>query len=438
MTTDRPNVVVILADDAGVGDFGRDDASPVPTPNVDAVAADGVRFDTAYAPGAVCTPTRYGLLTGRHHFRTDHAGTGVVFDYTRPILGDEPTIQRVLGRHGYRTYCAGKWHLGIDWTERPVATTGRFRNEAIAFAEPFDGPTAQGFDRFYGIRASLDMPPYCFLENGHVVGHPTEEKETYHAQQRPGPAAPTWDDRAVDRRIVERAVSYLAEAASRDEPFFLYLPTSAPHRPCLPPSVVDGRSDAGDRGDMVALFDRVVGLVDEQLAALGCRDETLLVVASDHGPRPGATEHDPTSGLRGQKATLYEGGIRVPLVVRWPAAVDPATVSTPVSLLDLAPTLGDILGLPALTRAEGRSVAPALRGDRLAADRPVVSEDGGGRLAVRLGRWKYVQPAPHPGGSGGELYDLVADPAETTTRVADEPATAARLRRVLRGYVTGE
>ena len=381
----------------------------------------------AYAPGNVCTQTRYGVLTGRYHFRTDRRGEGVIFDYTDPIIGTKPTIQDTLSSLGYQTYCSGKWHLGIDWTEQGGGS-GQFRNEAIDFGAPFAGPTAQGFDQYYGIRASLDHPPYCFLEDRHVVGYPLEEKDTYYTQQRPGPASSTWDDRQVDRRLTNQALSYVTEAAQSEDPFFLYFPTSAPHRPCLPPPQVQGQSGVGDRGDMIVQFDQTVGQIDQRLAALGVRDETIFIVASDHGPRPAVKEtgHDPTYGLRGQKATLYEGGIRVPLIVRWPNNTTTDQVNTPVSLIDIFPTISDIVGRSVDT-LDGQSFTSLLEGEEHS-PRLIVSEDGSGQRALRKGDWKYIEATDD---RGAQLYNLRDDPVESENRVETDASTAEVLNTTL-------
>lgn len=424
----NPNIVLILADDAGVGDIGSySQDSQIPTPNIDSIAQSGVQFTQAYAPGNVCTQTRYGLLTGRYHFRTDRQGEGVVFDYTDPIIGDEPTIQRVLSDHSYRTYCSGKWHLGIDWMEQGTGS-GRFRNEVINFNAPFAGPTAQGFDRYYGIRASLDHPPYCFLEDGHVVGYPTGKKSTYYAQQRPGPESGTWDDRQVDLHFTSRALSYVTEAVQSGDPFFLYLPTSAPHRPCLPSPQIQGRSGIGDRGDMMTQFDWTVGQVDQQLKALDVRDETIFIVASDHGPNSATEEngHNPTNGLRGQKATLYEGGIRVPLIVRWPGYTTIDRVDTPVSLIDIFPTIGDLVDID-VDSLDGESFTPLLKGQEHSPG-PIVSEDGNGQRAVREGKWKYIEAADE---TDAQLYNLRDDPAESENRVETDASVAESLKLTL-------
>jgi arylsulfatase A len=424
----NPNIVVILADDAGVGDIGcYNQDSQIPTPNIDSIAQSGVQFTQAYAPGNVCTQTRYGLLTGRYHFRTDRRGDGVVFDYTDPIIGDEPTIQRVLSDYGYRTYCSGKWHLGIDWTEQGTGS-GQFRTENIDFDAPFAGPTTQGFDRYYGIRASLDHPPYCLLEDRHVVGYPTGEKDTYYTQQRPGPESGTWDDRRVDLDFTSRALSYITEAVHSGDPFFLYLPTSAPHRPCLPSPQMQGRSGIGDRGDMVTQFDWTVGQIDQQLAALGVRDETILIVASDHGPKPATEEnnHNPTNGLRGQKATLYEGGIRVPLIVRWSGHAVIDQVDTPVSLIDIFPTIGDLVEI-SVDDLDGRPFTPLLEGQEHS-PRPILSEDGNGQRALREGEWKYIEATDE---MDARLYNLRDDPTESENRAATNTSTAESLETAL-------
>lgn len=429
--SETPNVVIILADDAGTGDLKcYSQSCQIPTPNIDSIAQSGVQFTQAYAPGNVCTQTRYGLLTGRHHFRTDRRGEGVVFDYTDPIMGEEPTIQNELGSIGYRTYCSGKWHLGIDWTEQGKGS-GQFRNAAINFGDPFRGPTAQGFDHYYGIRASLDHPPYCFLNDGHVVGYPNSEKDTYFNQQRPGPASNTWDDRQVDRQFTRRAVSYITEAVHSGDDFFLYVPTSAPHRPCLPSPQIKGQSGIGNRGDMVVQFDWTVGQIERQLEALGVLDETILIVASDHGPRPAAkdTGHDPTNGLRGQKATLYEGGIRVPLIVSWPGHTATDRVDTPVSLIDIFPTICNIVGKK-VDNLDGISFLKLLNGQEYTS-RAIISEDGNGQRAIRVGDWKYIEPTDD---TDAQLYNLHRDPGESKNKIATYSSMADSLRKELHDF----
>lgn len=417
----KPNVIVVMADDAGIGDMEiYNEESKIPTPNINSIGKDGHMFLKSYSPGSVCTQTRYGLLTGKYHFRTSYRGKGVVFDYSEPLINENDGIQRHLKREGYRTYCAGKWHLGMNWAEeKSQESEGQFRNEIINFNEEIGDPSEQGFDKYYGIRASHDMPPYCFIENGHVVGRPTSDKETYYNQQREGPESPVWNDYDVGKRITQKALSYITEASQSDEPFFLYVPTSSPHRPCLPPSFIEGRSDAGRRGDMVSQFDWTVGAIREQLSSLGIEDETLLIATSDHGPKfRDDTNHDPVNGLRGGKATLFEGGIRVPLVIDPPRGVKfDNWVDEPVSLIDVAPTVLDLINVD----YDSNDFDGVSWIGTTPEKRPLVYEDGGGNLAIKYGKWKYIRSSHTE-----MLYDIEDDPKEETdlsdhkTRVQNE------------------
>lgn len=402
-----------MADDAGFGDFkpyNKD--TVVETPNFNKISDEGSTFNKAYSPGTVCTQTRYALLTGRFHFRTEQRGTGVVFDYTDPIIGSEPTIQRELSNQGYETYCSGKWHLGIDWEETGKDGDGMFRNESIDFSSEFNGPTETGFDSYYGIRGSLDMPPYCFLQDGHIVGYPSNEKEKYYNQQREGPESDMWDDFQVGKRITSKALSFISEGANNSDPFFLYVPTSAPHRPCLPPDYIKTNDNGSDREDMVTHFDWTIGCIDEQLRSFGIADDTILIITSDHGPKPSEEDisHDPTNGLRGRKGSLYEGGFRVPLIMRYPSENYDEEISNPVSLIDIYPTICDILGISKPQGLDGRSFYNLLQGEETDSPRKVISEDGGGRIAIQESGWKYIQSTDN---KKEELYNIDEDIKET-------------------------
>lgn len=424
-----------MADDAGFGDFKPyNNDTVVSTPNFNRISEQGVLFNKAYSPGTVCTQTRYGLLTGRYHFRTGQRGTGVIFDYTNPIIGDEPTIQSKLVNQGYRTYCSGKWHLGIDWKEKDdleETSDGMFRNESIDFSSDFNGPTDKGFDRFYGIRGSLDMPPYCFLEDGHIVGHPIEEKENYYNQQRKGPESRTWDDFQVGKRITSKALSYISQGANSESPFFLYVPTSSPHRPCLPPDYINTNSNGSKREDMVTHFDWTIGCIDEQLSQFGINDNTILIVTSDHGPNPSEKNipHDPTNGLRGDKGSLYQGGFRIPLVLRYPNANYKNEISDPVNSVDIYPTICDILNINKPDGIDGQSFYNLLKGEKNNKPRHIITEDGGGRIAVQESGWKYIQPDKED--KKGELYNISEDFKETEDLVDQKKDKLHRLTNII-------
>lgn len=475
--TNRPNVVVVIADDTGWGDLGCYGSTAIPTPNMDAVAAAGVRLTDCHGSGAVCTPSRYGLLTGRYNWRSPLKNFVLMGHGPAIIEPDRPTLASVLRSAGYATGAFGKWHLGLGWRHRDGSVRDAFAPGAslhddvdtdfgsdIDYAQPFvGGPTDLGFDRFFGISGSLDMPPYCFLDQDRTLGLPRRRKERFFAEQRPGFEVDGWDEEQVDVRFVEEAVRWIGQQ-SPDRPFLTYLATSVPHRPCLPPDFVRGRSAAGARGDAVCLMDWAVGQLDEALDAIGVRDDTLFIVTSDHGALTyftddvGPAAHAPNGPWRGQKGDIWEGGHRIPFVARWPGHIPPGTVrADPVATIDVLPTVARAAGadLPDGAAEDGRDVLDVLC-DRAPADvdRPLVHHSLAGRFALRRGRWKAIF-ADGPGGgfseptiaslfdSGtgrahdapswdanrpiGQLYDLVADPGETDDRWSSERDVVASM-----------
>jgi arylsulfatase A-like enzyme len=316
------------------------------------------------------------------------------------------------------------------------------------------GPTHLGFDYFFGIAGSLDMPPYAFIENDRTVGIPDVPKDVYNPQQKEGFMTPGWTDEAVDSTFAEKAVAFIEQNA--DGPFFLYMTPSAPHRPCMPPDFAKGKSQAGPRGDMVWVVDWMVGQVVEALDRLGIADDTLIVVTSDNGAQPYDVDHKyydhkSCGDLRGYKADIWEGGHREPFIVRWPSRVEAGAVSDePVCLADLMATCADILGvdLPENGAEDSVSFLPALLGE--AAETPlreaIIHHSADGMFGVRQGKWKlaiglgsggFTQPRreePEPGGPLGQLYDLEADPAETTNLWKQRPEILERFTRLLDDY----
>jgi arylsulfatase A len=468
-----PDVVIVIADDTGWGDLGCYGSTAIPTPNMDAVAADGVRLTDCHGSGAVCTPSRYGLLTGRYNWRSPLKNFVLMGHGPSIIEPDRPTLASVLRSAGYRTGAFGKWHLGLGWRHKDGTVRDGFAPGAplhdsvevdlgadIDYTAPFiGGPTDLGFDRFFGIAGSLDMPPYCFLDQDRTRGVPHRRKSRFFAEQRPGFEVPDWDEEQVDVRFVDEAVRWIT-AQPAEQPLLTYLATSVPHRPCLPPQFVRGRSSAGARGDAVCLMDWAVGRIDAAITATGRRDNTLFIVTSDHGALTyftddvGPAEHRPNGPWRGQKGDIWEGGHRIPFVARWPGRIPAGTVrADPVCTTDVLPTVAAAAGVPVPAGAadDGRDILPVLRDAAPADDeRPVVHHSLGGSFALRRGRWKAIF-APGPGGgfseptiaalfdSGtgrahrslpwdaehpdGQLYDLAADPGETDNRWSQEPAT---------------
>ncbi len=463
---DRPNVVVILTDDQGYGDVGvYNPASRIPTPHIDQLAREGLRFTDAHTSSSVCTPTRYGLLTGRYSWRT-RLKKGVLWGNGDSLI--EPgrtTLASLLRARGYYTAAVGKWHLGMHWAARPGATADRETTQGptdwIDYTAPATGgPLAAGFDEYFGIPASLDMRDYVYVEGERVVEAPTSTipgiPQGVPGFHRPGAAAPSFKPEEVLGRFTQRAVDVIERRSQTGQPFFLYLPLAAPHTPMLPTGDFVGRTALGPYGDFVAQTDAAVGTVLRALARAGVADRTLVIFASDNGPAPAGgiadlltLGHDAAGGWRGTKHTLYEGGTRVPFVVRWPGVVAPGGVThRTIITTDVLRTLAEIVAAPLADDAGEDSVSflPVLRQPRH--DGPlheaIVMQSDGGAFAIRQGRWKLLL-APGTGRSAEttpasaavpsvQLYDLDADPRETTNLEARHQDVVRSLQALLDEY----
>jgi len=475
----RPNVVLVLADDLGWGDLscygGR-----IPTPHIDRLAAEGVRLTDCHSASAVCTPSRYALMTGRYAWRGPLKSFVLMGHGPALIERSRMTLASLLRDAGYATGAFGKWHLGLGWRHRDGTVRDAFAagsvlhddvetdyGRTIDYTQPFiGGPLELGFDRFFGIAGSLDMPPYCFLSDDRTFGVPDREKTEYLTEQRPGLTVEGFREDEVDVRFVEEAMRWISGVGA-GQPLFCYLAMAAPHRPCVPPTFVRGRSGLGQRADMVMLVDWAVGKVRSALAERGELDDTLFIVTSDNGAPTiftddgDVTVHPPNGPWRGQKGDLWDGGHREPFVARWPGSI-PAGLERDelVCLTDILPTVAAAVGVAIGDEAadDGRDVLGVLSGGDSAgsatADRAVVHHSLAGRFALRFSGWKAIF-ADGPGGgfsepsirqlftSGegtahpvppwdadhplGQLYDIVDDPAETTNLWSDHPAVAARL-----------
>jgi arylsulfatase A-like enzyme len=469
-----PNIVLILADDLGYGDPGcYNDASRIPTPHIDRLAEQGMRFTDAHTPSSVCTPTRYGLLTGRFCWRTP-LKRSVLWPWDPPLIeSDRLTLPAMLQAQGYATACVGKWHLGWDW---PIDESGYISDEfsghtlpravreafgsRIDFTRPTrGGPTDRGFDAYFGDDVP-NFPPYCFIENDRTVGVPSVPKPKSmfgHA----GPALAGWDLSVVLPTLAQRAAAAI-ETWGSDEarrPFFLYVPLTAPHTPIAPSPHFAGASQAGAYGDFVHQVDWTVGQVTAALERTGLAGSTLLIFTSDNGSpqRDGtgmsgptgsvkAFGHDPSRPWRGMKSDAWEAGHRVPFIARWPGRIAASSTSDePIILTDLMRTIATIVGhdLPADAAEDSVDILPALEGADLAA--PIhdvlVHHSGNGVFAIREGRWKliagrgsggFTRYAPPADAPEGQLYDLVLDPAETRNVYAEHPDVVSRLSKRLR------
>ena len=461
-SADAPNVVLILADDMGYGDVrSLNPGSVLPTPNLDRLAAEGMRFTDAHTPSSVCTPTRYGLLTGRYAWRGS-LKRGVLDGYGEPLIEPgRPTLGSLLKSHGYHTAAVGKWHLGLGFAR------GADR-EDIDFSRGLsDGPHTRGFEFSFVIPASLDFPPYVYIRNGQITRFTAlQSAQDFPAFLRHGPVGADlhFEDSLDD--LLGEAVGYLHTRGGRDEPFLLYFPLTAPHKPVLPARRFVGSTTLGPYGDFIVQVDWTVGQVLKTLDALGLAEDTLVLYTSDNGSYmyreedPDAADHviDPTvqayrpahhsanAHWRGTKADIWEAGHRVPFFARWPGVVSPGSRSeATVCLTDVFATLAEIVGVPLPQDAAEDSISllPLLRGEEEGFHRtPVIHHSVSGMFAIRDGKWKLVagngsggreEPKGEPFGRPYQLYDLEADPSETRDLLDEHPDDARRLEAALEG-----
>ncbi len=461
---EKPNIVFIMADDLGIGDLGcYNDQSKIPTPNMDALARAGMRFNDAHSPSSVCTPTRYGVLTGRYAWRT-RLKNGVCWGYSKSLISSgRETVASILKAEGYNTACVGKWHLGfqhadVEAEDFPPASSilPEDHPHAVDYFKPLSpGPNDFGFDYFFGIPASLDMDPYVFVENDKPLQLPTATvAKSAHRRQngggfwRGGKVSPDFKHIDVLPRTAEKAVEWLS-AQNGDKPFFLYFPLSAPHTPWLPTDQHRGKARAGYYGDFVHQCDAVVGQVMAALEEIGQVENTLLIVTSDNGSHwvPGDIpkyNHRANLHYRGQKADIWEGGHRVPFVVRWPAAVKAGTQSNQtICLTDLLSTAAELAGAKVAADAgeDSFSFTAALQGKSKGSVRQsIVHHSLNGTFAVRIGDWKLIEGnlgsggfsaprvvKPEDGKPAGQLYNLKEDASETNNLWDEHPQIVERL-----------
>jgi len=433
----RPNVVLIMADDMGFGDLGSYNPNAgVPTPHMDAITSEGMRFTNAHSPSAVCTPTRYGLLTGRYAWRLPILESGVTEGYSPLVIDtNRTTIADIMSEAGYRTAAIGKWHLGLGV------------EDSTNYDEPITpGPRSLGFDYFYGIPASLDMAPYVWVENESTTSPATIYAENpvgccISSFWRSGPAASDFDHSDVLPEITKRASDYIRASANQNAPFFLYVPLAAPHTPWFPSEEFSGISEAGEYGDFVAMVDHAIGEISSALEESNQIENTLLIVTSDNGAywpieQSSRFAHQPNSPWRGQKADIHEGGHRVPFIARWPGTIEANSSTNELSVLtDLFATLADITNIGHIGGEDSFSLYPVFLGGETAR-KEAVHQSFHGMLAITQDEWKLIDGQ----GSGGftaidippdspprQLYNLNDDPAERINLYRTHPDIAATL-----------
>jgi arylsulfatase A-like enzyme len=453
-----PNLIYILADDMGYGDISSlNKNSALHTRHIDRLASEGLSFTDAHASSAVCTPSRYSILTGRYNWRSE-LKEGVLWGDSAPLIEkDRLTAASMLKQSGYRTACIGKWHLGLNWSTRDG------EDADIDFAGPVrNGPLDYGFDYFFGVSASLDMPPYVYIENDAVTALPDrvtkrERTETSQDWWREGPTGADFNHTEVLPKLTEKVLEKIDEY--RESPFFIYFPMTAPHTPILPAEEFAGKSGTNPYGDFVLMCDDAAGKIMAKLEENGMAENTIIIYTSDNGCSPEADYetlarygHNPSYVFRGHKADIYEGGHRIPLIVRWPEQIHPGRVSPePVCLSDLIRTMADITGysLPDNAGEDSVSNLPLWLGQETGEPirEAVVHHSVNGSFSIRKGKWKlelcpgsggwsYPKPGEEPPGSPPvQLYDLENDIGERQNLCDAFPEVVESLRSLLKTYV---
>lgn len=464
--TRPPNIVIVYADDMGWGDLAaQNPESRVPTPNLDRLVAEGLRCTDAHSSSGICTPSRFALLTGTHHWRRFH---GIVDSFGPSVFkAEDVTLPEMLRERGYDTACIGKWHLGWDWTAlrrpgaEPVQGQGYAPDDFDWTRSIPDGPLAHGFDHYFGDDVP-NFPPYTWIRDDRVVAAPTlplavsPKSSEGTAESRPGPMAEGWRQDVVMPRLTARVDAWLHEPARREKPFFLYFPWTAPHAPITPAGEFRGTSDAGGYGDFMRQCDHHFGEVLRALDELGLSENTLVVFTSDNGPEHYAYPrvrdfgHRSAGPLRGLKRDIFEGGHRVPFVVRWPGQIEAGRVSHAlIGQVDLMRTIAAIVGheLPADAARDSIDQLAVWRGTRAVARTFHVHNTFKDRWAIRSGQWVLID-APDgahsrvpdwflaaeglAAGTGeGLLFDLDADLGQRHDLFDQRPEVVAELRALL-------
>ncbi|WP_194768610.1 sulfatase family protein [Tamlana sp. I1] len=445
----QPNIILILADDMGFGDTKRyNHSSKIPTPNIDELAREGMRFTDAHTNSSVCTPTRYGIITGQYAWRSS-LKKGVTWSYDSLIIPKKTkTIATVLKSKGYHTAAVGKWHLGLGWQKE---------QDSVLFDKPLTaGPTDLGFDYYYGIAASLDIPPYVYIENKKVTqvpnGYSEGNSKTYGgAFWRKGLVAPNFDHYNVLNHLTVTAEAKIKALSKEKAPFFMYFALTAPHTPWIPKDEYKGKSEAGDYGDLMVEVDDVVGRINNLLKSLDIDDNTIVIFTSDNGSALSSDliakyQHDTNGPWRGRKGDIYEGGHRVPFIVKWPEKIIQNTQSNQlVSTTDFYATFADIVNENTIqgtgsNRKDSQSFLPALLQEKVPRNmrQSMVYHSVVGMFGLRDKDYVYINGK----GSGGflevpdtthikvpkQIYNLTQDATESENLFVSHAKLAERFQ----------
>jgi arylsulfatase A-like enzyme len=452
--TSLPNIVLILADDMGYGDVSLlNEKSKIKTPHLDSLGREGIVFTDAHAVCSFCGPSRYGILTGRYPMRNRLKASNHPNGFGDPVIEkDRLTIAQLLKNNGYDTAAFGKWHLGMTWQTKDGKPLDDIKSETewsrIDYTKRItDGPTARGFDEYFGIPASLDMVPYVFIENDHVTEIPTAVKQN--DPPRPGPAGEKFEPIDVLPTLTQKSVEYInnhGKSGKRyGKPFFVYVPLNAPHTPLVPSKEWQGKNELGNYGDYVLQVDDTVGQILAAIERNDLSENTIVIFTSDNGFAPyikpqkyEALGHFPSYIYRGYKGDIYDGGHRLPFLVRWHGKIKSGSISNElICLTDFARTFADIVGtqLPDDAAEDSISFLPLLQGQENSQKRTdAVHISGKNRLAYRENNWKLIVSAntsakspqwkqvPPP-----ELYEMTTDPSEKNDIAKEHPETVTRM-----------
>lgn len=465
----NPNIVILYADDMGYGDLGANNpASKIPTPNLDRLAAEGLRCTDGHSSSGICTPSRYAMLTGRHHWRDFH---GIANAFDGPVFRkNQLTMPAMLREHGYATACIGKWHLGWNWNaiRKPGTPKTSIEHTDFDWSIPFPGgPLDHGFDYYFGDNV-INFPPYAWIENDRLVKSPDTTLRSVSGKPkegewecRPGPACSDWDFYQDLPTITRKAVEYVRSRKDKPQPFFLYLPFPSPHAPIIPLDSFDGKSKAGAYGDYVAQTDDSCGQVLNALRESGLEKNTIVIFSADNGPEiyayPRDRKHDHWSSapFRGLKRDIYEGGHHVPLLIKWPGVTKAGAVTDAlVSQVDLMATFASLTGhsLPADSAEDSFDFLPWLKGESPRPPRDtMVHNTDAKHYAIRHGEWVLVDaktgytdgrmppPAwsekhrlPADDAQAVELYRIKDDPGQRANLAAQHPDKVAELQALLK------
>lgn len=471
---EKPNIVYILADDLGYGDVSAyNPESKIATPSIDKLAGEGMRFTDAHSPSSVCTPTRYGIMTGRYCWRSK-LPRGVLNGYGQALIEQqETTVAEVLSKSGYTTGVVGKWHLGLDWAVKEsckdslkivygdVPIIKNMNADWVDFeTPPSNGPTTHGFDYSYILPASLDMQPYCYLENDVLTSIPDQytpgndldaESWATGAFWREGRMSKDFDFYEVLPTFVQKARTFIDKNSNKAEPFFLYLPLAAPHTPWVPKDNYTGKSGAGQYGDFVQMVDAGIGEVLSALEKNGVSDNTLVFFTSDNGPfwKPEFIErfdHKAAHIYRGMKADIWDGGHRIPFIVRWPGKVAANSQSNQLTTLtNLISTVAGVVGeapQPGVGM-DSYSILPVLLGEKADNSQAVIHHSSRGYFSIRHDEWKLIEGlgsggfsnpkiiAPEEGKATGQLFNMKDDAGEQLDVYTQHPEIVQRLTKEL-------